>query len=242
MVTIEDSTATPEQALQGYRIADELRQAILAGAKPPGSRIRQEELAAHFGTSRIPVREALRQLESEGLVLLIPNSGAWVAKLNLRECTETYQIRERLEPLAIAESIPRMNEATIERIAQLAKEIDETDSVETALRLDREFHLLTYKAADMPSLYVIAERFWNTTQQYRRAYAATIGREAAWISNYEHKLLVEAIQRRDAEGAERILFGHIRRTRLELQKHPEIFDEALPRKRRRRRSIVANRA
>src|SRR5262245_26158964 len=83
--------------LAGQRVTDRIRDLILSGELAPGSRIRQEALAEKFGTSRIPVREALRRLESEGLVILVPNSSAWVAKLDLRECIEIYRIRERIE-------------------------------------------------------------------------------------------------------------------------------------------------
>src|SRR5262245_15516806 len=84
----------------GQRVTNEIRTLILSGELAPGSRIRQEELAERFNTSRIPVREALRRLESEGLIILVPNSGGWVARLDLAECLETYMMRERLEPMA----------------------------------------------------------------------------------------------------------------------------------------------
>ena len=89
-----------------HRIADTLRTAILGGSYLPGERIRQEDVAARSGASRIPVREALRMLDSEGLVTLVANSGAWVTKLTLSECVETYLIRERLEPLLLRTSMP----------------------------------------------------------------------------------------------------------------------------------------
>ena len=83
------------------RIADGLREAILRGEYLPGDRIIQEDLSARYGGSRIPVREALRQLESDGLVRLVANTGAWVASLSMAECSEVYQTRERLEPLLL---------------------------------------------------------------------------------------------------------------------------------------------
>src|SRR5262245_56278227 len=99
--------------LLSQRVTNEIRDLILNGELAPGERIRQEALAERFGTSRIPVREALRQLESEGLVSLVPNSGASVAKLDLNECLEIYKIRELLEPLALSESIPYLTDAEI---------------------------------------------------------------------------------------------------------------------------------
>jgi len=213
-----------DEAVASRRIANSLRHSILDGKLAPGVRIYQEEVAAQFGASRLPVREAFRILESEGLVLLKSNSGAWVSKLDLKECVEIYRIRERIEPLALLESIAGLGDDTIERIEQLSIEIENNSDIDTFLRLDRQFHLLTYQACEMRSLIGMVERFWNTTQQYRRAYTALLGMEKRWIINYEHRLLVDAIKRRDAEEAERVLHGHIRRTRLELEKHKDLFE------------------
>src|ERR1700684_622004 len=91
-------TETPQDNVASHRIRGTLRTAILDGRYLPGERIRQEEVAARSGASRIPVREALRMLASDGLVTLVANTGAWVTKLSLDECVETYLIRERLPP------------------------------------------------------------------------------------------------------------------------------------------------
>jgi DNA-binding GntR family transcriptional regulator len=215
------SSADGSERLLSERISDEIRAAVVAGELAPGSRVRQEELAARFGASRIPVREALRRLESEGLVMLVPNSGAWIAKVDVAECIETYKVRERLEPLALSESVPRLTDGDVETLQQLATAIEETTEVEEFLRLDRDLHLLSYSRAEMPRLLDMIERFWNTTQHYRRAYFKLIERSGQWVIHAEHRLMMEAIRRRDAEDASRILQGHIRRTRLSLEKTVE---------------------
>ncbi len=87
----------------------------------------------------------------------------------------------------------------------------------------RLFHLSSYQASGMNQLNPMIERFWNTTQHYRRAFTKLIGQDGTWIIHAEHTLMVEAIRRRDAEGAARILKEHIRRTRVNLEKHSEIF-------------------
>jgi DNA-binding GntR family transcriptional regulator len=206
------------------RIAESIHQAVLTGELVPGERIRQEEIAERFGASRLPVREALRILESEGLVTLKANSGAWVSKLNLEECVEIYKIRERLEPMLLADSVPNLTDATVARLEGLIQSMEADGDIDKFLRLDREFHLLSYEGAQMPTTHSMVVRFWNTTQQYRRVFAGIMGRERAWIIESEHRLLVEAIRRRDVEEAERVLLGHIRRTRLELSNHPGIFN------------------
>ncbi|MER7796252.1 GntR family transcriptional regulator [Microbacterium sp. NPDC096154] len=208
----------------GARIADSVRSAILSGEQPPGTRIRQEDLAARFGASRVPVREALRQLEFEGLVTVRANSGAWVAQLTLSECEEVYRIRERIEPLLLASSAPHLTDDDIDRLADLAARIsDSGDDTEAFLRLDREFHLASYAAARTRQLGPLIHKLWNTTAPYRRAYVASWTPEARRIANEEHHLIVAAVRDGDLEHAERILEGHIRRTRRQLARTPDIF-------------------
>lgn len=218
-MAVTDST----ESVASLRIADGLRRAILAGEFAPGERMRQEVIATQFGASRLPVREALRILQSDGLVTLVANSGAWVSQLDVRECAESYEIRERLEPLLLRESMPGLTVDDIARMRSLAEEMERKPEVETFLRLDREFHLLSYSRAETVLLSSLIERLWNTTQHYRRAFAVLVGAEGRRVVHYEHFLLVDAIQRGDAEDAQRVLGGHIRRTRLELAQHPEVF-------------------
>lgn len=212
------------ESVASLRVADGLRRAILAGELAPGERMRQEDIASQFGSSRLPVREALRILESDGLVTLVANSGAWVSQLDERECAESYEIRERLEPLLLRESMAALTPEDIARMRSLAEEMELRPEIETFLRLDREFHLLSYSGARTMLLSSIIDRLWNTTQHYRRAFAMLVGEKGRQVVHYEHLLLVDAIERGDTEDAQRVLGGHIRRTRLELAHHPEVFD------------------
>ncbi len=206
-----------------HRIADALRTEILGGSLAPGTRIRQEDLADRFGASRIPVREAIRMLHADGLVTVVSNSGAWVSRLTLEECVEAYAIRERLEPLLLRESLPGLDRETLDRLGELADELQANSEVDAFMRLDREFHLLSYSGAVARGyLWSIIHQLWNTTQHYRRAYAGLVGVGLA-ATHMEHHLLVDCLRRGDADDAERVLVTHIRRTRLELERHPEIF-------------------
>jgi DNA-binding GntR family transcriptional regulator len=207
------------------RVAHYLRTAILSGEIAPGERIRQEDVAARFGTSRLPVREALRMLEAEGLTEHEPNKGSRVPHLQQHEVDVIYQMRERLEPLALTESIPHLGEAALARLDQVQSEIEANQDVDSFLPLDREFHLLTYSGCDIDQVTSIVTRLWNSTQYYRRAFVALGGAGRRWVINAEHRLLLDAITRRDPVDAERYLSGHIRRTRIELARHPEIFRE-----------------
>jgi len=222
MTTMSDETGYREN-VASHRIADSLRTAILGGSYLPGTRIRQEDVAARSGASRIPVREALRMLDSEGLVTLVANSGAWVTKLSLSECAETYLIRERLEPLLLRTSLPNLDAAAVERLAQLAEEMAAGGGLDAFMRTDREFHLSSYAGAASGEMGQIIHRMWNTTQHYRREFTRLAAEDGLSATHLEHRLLVDCLRRRDPDDAERVLTMHIRRTRLELEKHPEIF-------------------
>lgn len=208
------------------RIVELLRVAILHGEYEPGQRLRQEDVARRFGASRVPVREAFRTLEADGLVTLVANTGAWVSRLSLAECDEVYQTRERVEPLLLRYALPHLDAADVDRLARLADEMERTDGVEEFLRLDREFHLGSYEAAQTTVLGDLVRRLWNTTQHYRRAFTLLLDEHSTRVVHDEHHMLVGAIRAGDADDAERILAGHIRRTRLGLARHPEVFDHS----------------
>jgi len=206
------------------RISELLRDAILHGEYAPGERLRQEDVAQRFGASRVPVREAFRTLEADGLVTLVANTGAWVSRLSLDECDEVYQTRERVEPLLLRYAMPGIDAAHLDRLDELVIAMQATDDIEEFLRLDREFHLGSYAPATTTVLGDLVQRLWNTTQHYRRAFTLLLDEHSARVVHDEHHMLVSAIRDGDTDGAERILEGHIRRTRLGLARHPEVFD------------------
>lgn len=217
-------TNTPPNAVLSTRIADELRQSILTGELSPGERIRQEELAEQFGASRIPVREALRILVTDGLVNMVSNSGAWVSSLTQQECSEQYQIRERLEPLLLRYNVSALTSEDLTRATELVEHMKKAPDLEAFMRLDREFHWITYSRVETKILSELIERLWNTTQPYRRVFMQLVRSEGGIeVTHLEHELLLEAIKRGDSEEAENLLRGHIRRTRIELDRHPEVF-------------------
>jgi DNA-binding GntR family transcriptional regulator len=205
------------------RIAGYLRRQILEGSILPGQRIRQEDIAERLGASRLPVREALRMLAAEGLTELETNRGARVPALDAHEVDVIYQMRERLEPLAVTDSIPNLSADALEQLSAIQDRIEANEDIGEFLRLDREFHLLSYSGCTVDHLSATVTRLWNSTQHYRRAFMTISGWGRRWIVNAEHRLLLDALVRRDTTDAERYLSGHIRRTRMELVNHPEVF-------------------
>ncbi len=206
------------------RVAAYLREAILSGELKPGMRIRQEDIAERLGASRLPVREALRMLEAEGLTEHEARKGARVPRLSPHEVDVVYRMRERLEPLALTESMPRLGPDEHAQLEEVQQRIEDNDDLEKFLDLDREFHMLTYSGCDLDPLMSNVTRLWNSTQHYRRAFVALGGRSRMWVVNSEHRLILDAVVRRDPEDGERFLGGHIRRTRIELSHHPEVYE------------------
>lgn len=206
------------------RVADALREAIVRGEYPPGSRIRQEVIAERFGASRVPVREALKILEADGIITVVANAGAWVSRLSLAECEEVYQTRERVEPLLLRYSAPHLTSEQLDHLESLAERMAATTDVEEFLRLDREFHWGTYAGAETLVLGDLVRRLWSTTQPYRRAYTLMIDAHSQRIVHDEHHMLVTALRDDDIDTAERVIEGHIRRTRRLLANHPEAFE------------------
>ncbi|MBO9578350.1 MAG: GntR family transcriptional regulator [Microbacteriaceae bacterium] len=209
----------------GARIAARLRESILSGEYAPGARIRQEDLADRHGASRLPVRDALRMLEAEGLVTVRANAGAWVATLTRADFEELYHVRERVEPLLLGMNVPLLADDAIDRLEALAAAMEASSDVEEFLVLDREFHLSGYAAAETSVLGELVVQLWNRTQHYRRAFTRVFRGEGDRSAHHDHHLIVGALRRRDAEEAERVLGIHIRRTRLELERHPEVFEQ-----------------
>jgi DNA-binding GntR family transcriptional regulator len=207
------------------RVVEHLRREILGGRIGPGERVRQEDIAQQLGASRLPVREALQMLAAEGLVEHEPNKGARVPWLSMHEVDVMYRMREQLEPLALAESLPALGPGDYLRLEEIQDEIEAGVDVEGFLALDREFHLRTYSACGIDQLTTTVTRLWNSTQYYRRMFMQITGPARRWVVNAEHRLLLDAIERRDEVDAGRFLAGHIRRTRIELGRHPEVFGE-----------------
>ncbi len=189
-------------------LAQALREAILRGIYSGGQPLRQDELAAQFGTSKIPVREALRQLEAEGLVTFFPNRGAVVARLSPNEAEEIGEIRSALEAAALSRAVPRATTRDLRRAQNVLDEArDEPDPARWSV-LNWEFHAVLYAPAGRPQLLKLIQQMHRRVDRYMRVTLAGAGHQAQ--SQREHRLLLQAVKRGDATTAEVILTEHIR--------------------------------
>ncbi|MFG2357398.1 GntR family transcriptional regulator [Streptomyces sp. NPDC048521] len=207
------------------RVAGIIADRILDGTLAPGTRIVQDELAAELNTSRIPVREALRLLESRGLVVLRANTGAWVSSMTRHDLEQSYEIRERIEPLLLADSLRHFTEEDVAELERLQDLIEANEDPEEFLRLDRRFHWCSYRRHRSPALAAIITRLWETTHHYRRALVRLTDAHTSWVVFTEHRLLIEAMRSREPQTASTILGMHINRTRLTLARHEELFED-----------------
>jgi len=207
-----------------HRIADQLRDEIVAGELMPNERIKQAAVAERFGVSRLPVREALRELASDRWVNLERDIGARVTALDPNELIEIFLMREILEPLAVAEATPRLSAEELSEIHALcdrSEEFAEPEGAHEYLEIDREFHAKIFAGSGMARLCSTIAGLWQVAERYRHAYSILPNRLE--ISVVEHRLIVEALERGAAEDAAEFHHVHIRRTRLTLAEHPELF-------------------
>jgi GntR family transcriptional regulator, rspAB operon transcriptional repressor len=216
---IIDSTQATDLAAEPLTavVARALRQDILDGVMPPGTRITQDSIAAKYGTSRSPVREALRELAAEGLVTIVPDVGARVAPLDVEEVVEAYLMREALEPIAIARSAVR---STIENRARMRDALHRSDEcarkgdMEGYLEADREFHQLSFAEAGMPRVVRAIHGLWNIIDRHHAMSSLVAARQD--VGSVEHFLILDAFERHAGEDAAVLQQMHARRSRIFL--------------------------
>lgn len=208
--------ATIEYAGIDYRtvlkaVTDRLRADILAGRLGPGTRLNQDDVAKQLGVSRTPVREALRILESEGLIDRRPHRGAVVVNLRPEDILETFEIRAMLEAKACELAAPRLTDTTIARLHQIFDALNQADLDEDRwLDLNRSFHTTIYPASGWPRLCSLIEAQRNVVQPYLRASFAYLGRGPS--AREEHARILAAAEDRDADRLARCTVEHLRTT------------------------------
>ncbi len=189
---------------------ERLRERILHGDYPEGAPLRQDALAAELGVSRIPVREALRQLEAEGLVSFSPHVGAVVSSLSLDDIRELFDLRALLESELLRRAIAHMHEDDLERAAAVLAEYRAAfrrRDVAAWGALNREFHAALLEPAGQPLTMAILQNLLNQSDRYTRLQLSlTHGEDRA---REEHSAILEAVRDCDAQRACALLASHI---------------------------------
>lgn len=188
-------------------IANALRSAIVDGTLAPGAPLRQDAIARHFSVSAIPVREALRQLESEGWAKVELNKGATVAPLSADEAREVYEMRAALESLAIGLAIPAHTAATLRHAETLCKEAAAETEPSLYVARNEAFHISLYEPAGRPQLLALIGMLHERGERYLRLKFGLPSYKRE--SDREHAALLKAVRRGDIERAQSLVTNHL---------------------------------
>lgn len=211
-------SASPRRSLFSA-VADKLRDQIIRGEIAEGTQLLQDAIATQYQVSKIPVREALRQLEAEGLITIVPNRGAVVPALSPDDIDELFSIRSLLEPEVLKRSIPHLTEEDFSQAEAILKtfvdELRRDDHVSGWGRLNWEFHSALYSKANQPRFMATIRNINNSGERYTRLQLyLTHGIKRA---NEEHHRLLELCRERDVTVACKLLREHIEYARQSLK-------------------------
>jgi DNA-binding GntR family transcriptional regulator len=188
-------------------VADAVRTRIIAGTLPAGMRIDQDALAAEFSVSRMPVREALRQLGAEGFVTIVPHRGAIVTALSPAEVEEIYEIRASLEGVAAKHASRALTADDLIALRKIHTAMRNEGRIDRWVALNGEFHDAINQASGRPRLLELIQRFREQSQPYIRLYVQRLHKSAQ--ARKEHQAILDALADRDPERAEVAVRDHL---------------------------------
>lgn len=191
-------------------VSEALREAIVAGVLQPGERLMEIQLAEELGVSRTPVREAIRKLELEGFVVMVPRRGTYVSDLSIKDINEVYEIRTSLDVLAAGLAAERITDEELEQMERLLVEIGEymdKEDIEKIVEVDTKFHDILYRASRNDRLVGIISNLREQFTRFRTVSIAYPGRAKNTLE--EHRKLLEAIAQRNVEVAQQFAREHM---------------------------------
>lgn len=184
-----------------------LREAIVTGALPGGSSLRQDIIAGELNTSKVPVREALRELEAQGLVEFMPNHGFVVKSTSYHEMLECFELRTVLEPLAVRHSVPLATARHLDRVEAIIDEFEGVRDLMLISQWNLRLHLAFYAPAGMTHLENMITRAHTISQRYTHIYMRLSGAPIA--TQDEHRAILAAYRAKDVALAEDLMVKHI---------------------------------
>lgn len=198
-------------------VCETLREAIRSGVLKPGERLMEIQLAEELGVSRTPVREAIRRLELEGCVIMMPRRGTYVANISIRDINEVFEIRTSLESLSSGLAAERITDEELERLQRLLVEIGahiESGDMDKIVKTDTEFHDLLYQASRNQRLVGIISNLREQLTRFRTTSMSYPGRLKATLE--EHRIIVEAIAQGDVKAARKAAEYHMEKSEQTL--------------------------
>jgi DNA-binding GntR family transcriptional regulator len=188
------------------KILENIRDAIISGSLKAGSRVSEPELAERYGISRTPIREAFRQLESEGYLTVIPRRGAVVSTFSQKDVEEFYAIKSILEGYAARQACEKLSNKELDRLQAINDRLSELashDDIKTFFKIHNDFHDLFIKAADNEKLRELITGVVNRFQRLRLMSLSLPGR--MMISVQEHEKIIDAFRKKDGVAAETLV-------------------------------------
>lgn len=188
-----------------------LRQAIIKGDLKPGERLLEIQLSEKLGVSRTPVREAIRKLELEGLVIMAPRRGASVSGITVKHLQDVLEIRRALEELAVQLACERMSDEKLLIITKLQALLDNRKDSDDALELadiDEQFHEQIYQATNNPRLIQMLANLREQMYRYRLVYMKAKDTREKLFN--EHRNIIKAIEDNDVEAGRKAIREHIK--------------------------------
>ncbi len=191
-----------------------LRQAILKGELKPGERLMEIRLANQLGVSRTPIREAIRMLELDGLVIMVPRKGAQVAQITEKDLNDVLEVRLGLEELAVKLACERITESDLNSLYQASRSFEklietETDDLQELAQADVAFHDVIYQATNNERLIQLLNNLREQMYRYRIEYLKDVKSRRSLVE--EHDALYERMKKRDLAGAQKMIREHIER-------------------------------
>jgi DNA-binding GntR family transcriptional regulator len=191
-------------------LVESLRDEIVRGDSLPGQYLRLEEIATRFDVSTMPVREALRDLEAEGLVTIFPHRGAIVTQLSTDELQDIYDIRITLEEMATRLAVPLLTEATLTDLASLVEKMEQNPGdVAAFVKLNHQFYHTLYSASGRKHLCELNRMLRYRTQHYLHVFIVEVELGHVPQTHGEHRAILEACKNGDAERAAAIVHDHV---------------------------------
>ncbi len=191
-------------------VLEAIREAIINGDLKPRERLMEIQLAEELGVSRTPIREALRKLEMEGFIVMVPRKGAYVADLSFKDIADVFEIRSALESLAAGLAAERITDEELEEMERLLVEKAEAiaaNNIDKLIDVDTKFHEAIYKASRNERLSNIINNLREQIQRFRATTLAYPGRMKTSLD--EHRGIVEALQARDIQLSSQLAGEHI---------------------------------
>jgi DNA-binding GntR family transcriptional regulator len=201
-------------------VQERIRDAILNGTLPAGSRLDQNRLAEDLNVSLVPVREALKKLEGEGFVQIIPRRGAFVAESSPEDMEDLYFTRAMLEGQAAYHAAGKLSDADLAKLDQLFRIMGTALAADDFVyfnQTNRDFHFTIYRAAGSKYLLSMIENLWDLAQRYRYRYMFL--KNQAAVIQAEHQAILDACHARNAKGLRDAMSYHMHQTYLGVRRY-----------------------